>query len=79
MFVACLAINAGECVFLSPGGIGMFDWLLLSLAMFSYRTNPAPVTLQPSHRDSLAEPEAVSGPIPEPAFAHRPHLLRPSP
>jgi hypothetical protein len=40
MFVACLAINAGECVFMSPGGIGMFDWLLLSLAMFSYRTNP---------------------------------------
>ena len=29
MFVACLGINVGECVFLSPGGIGMFDWLLL--------------------------------------------------
>jgi hypothetical protein len=38
MFIACLAINIGECVFMSPGGIGMFDWLLLSLAMFSYRT-----------------------------------------
>ena len=47
MFIACLAINAGECVFMSPGGIGMFDWLLLSLAMFSYRTNPAPVALAP--------------------------------
>ncbi len=42
MFVACLAINAGECVFMSPGGIGMFDWLLLSLAMFSYRTELVP-------------------------------------
>ena len=40
MFVACLAINAGECVFMSPGGIGMFDWLLLSLAMFSYPDEP---------------------------------------
>ena len=42
MFVACLAINAGECVFMLPGGIGMFDWLLLSLAMFSYRTELVP-------------------------------------
>ncbi|HEV2269410.1 MAG TPA: hypothetical protein VGR92_08130 [Steroidobacteraceae bacterium] len=40
MFIACLGINIGECVFMSPGGIGMFDWLLLSLAMFSYRVEP---------------------------------------
>ena len=37
MFIACLGINIGECVLMSPGGIGMFDWLLLGLAMFSYR------------------------------------------
>ena len=60
MFVACLAINAGECVFMSPGGIGMFDWLLLGLAMFSYRTNPSPVTLQPLPEDSLPEPEPAA-------------------
>jgi hypothetical protein len=42
MFVACLAINCGECVFMSPGGIGMFDWLLLGVAMFSYRTEFVP-------------------------------------
>jgi hypothetical protein len=42
MFVACLGINLGECVFMSPGGIGMFDWLLLCLAMFSYRAEPLP-------------------------------------
>jgi hypothetical protein len=41
MFIACLGINIGECVFMSPGGIGIFDWLLLSLAMFSYRADPA--------------------------------------
>lgn len=41
MFIACLGINVGECVFMSPGGIGMFDWLLLTLAMFSFRTVPA--------------------------------------
>lgn len=63
MFVACLAINAGECVFMSPGGIGMFDWLLLSLAMFSHRTNPAPapgpaaITPDPIHGD-VGEPAA---------------------
>lgn len=53
MFVACLAINAGECVFMSPGGIGMFDWLLLSLAMFSYRTNPASPTPVPLPQESF--------------------------
>jgi hypothetical protein len=63
MFVACLAINAGECVFMSPGGIGMFDWLLLSLAMFSYRTNPAPVTPAPLLPESLPEPLPANHPI----------------
>jgi len=42
MFVTCLAINAGECVFMSPGGIGMFDWVLLGLALFSYRAELVP-------------------------------------
>jgi hypothetical protein len=56
MFVACLAINAGECVFMSPGGIGMFDWLLLGLAMFSYRANPAPLLTAPAPEESLVEP-----------------------
>lgn len=75
MFVACLAINAGECVFMSPGGIGMFDWLLLSLAMFSYRTNPAPVTLEPQAQERLPETAAPSHSIaPDPQFGHRPFL-----
>ncbi len=68
MFVACLAINAGECVFMSPGGIGMFDWLLLSLAMFSYRTNPAPVTLGPLSSHAVAS---------DPRFDHA-SVLHPS-
>lgn len=70
MFVACLAINAGECVFMSPGGIGMFDWLLLSLAMFSYRTNPTPVALEP-----LPQESRMSGS--DPQFG-QPPFLRPS-
>jgi hypothetical protein len=45
MFVACLGMNFGECVFLSPGGIGMFDWLLLGLALSSYRVVPASSSL----------------------------------
>jgi hypothetical protein len=54
MFVACLGINVGECVFMSPGGIGMFDWLLLTLAMFSYRSQPLP--LAPAPLPESAEP-----------------------
>lgn len=69
MFIACLALNIGECVFMSPGGIGIFDWLLLSLAMFSYRAEPARGVLA---AQGLAEsdfasledctPRAVGGP-----------------
>jgi hypothetical protein len=73
MFVACLAINAGECVFMSPGGIGMFDWLLLGLAMFSYRTNPALRTLAPLPPEELLEPPAASAPerrLERPPFLH---------
>lgn len=43
MYVACLTINVGECVFLSPGGIGLFDWLLVGLAATAYRSAYAPV------------------------------------
>ena len=53
MFVACLGINIGECVFLSPGGIGMFDWLLVGLAVSSYRATPAA-----THARLPAVPEA---------------------
>jgi hypothetical protein len=70
MFVACLGINVGECVFMSPGGIGILDWLLLSLAMFSYRTTqPLPLVLQPAATAHL--PGADSPPLakrPEPQF-----------
>ena len=56
MFVACLGINIGECVFMSPGGIGIFDWLLLSLAMFSYRAmQPLPLVLQPAAPTDLPD------------------------
>ncbi|HUN71582.1 MAG TPA: hypothetical protein VMU52_04675 [Steroidobacteraceae bacterium] len=58
MFVACLGINIGECVFLSPGGIGIFDWLLLSLAMFSYRAaQPLPLVLERARVDALPDTE----------------------
>ena len=77
MFVACLAINAGECVLMSPGGIGMLDWLLLGLAMFSYRTNPAHVTRASLPQDA-AEPLAASAaPAPERRF-EQPPFLHPS-
>jgi hypothetical protein len=78
MFVACLAINAGECVFMSPGGIGMFDWLLLGLAMFSYRTNAAPVTLAPALPENLSEPLPASDPSSPDREFDRPPSLHPS-
>jgi hypothetical protein len=37
MFVACLAVNVGECVFLSAGGIGMLMWILLGVAISAGR------------------------------------------
>lgn len=46
MYVACLGINVGECVFLSPGGIGMFDWLLVGLAIAAHRSNRVPAGLR---------------------------------
>jgi hypothetical protein len=39
MFVACLGVNFGECVFLAPGGIGMLDWICLAMALSGYRLN----------------------------------------
>jgi O-antigen ligase len=67
MFVACLAINAGECVFLSPGGIGILDWLLMGVALSAYRALPqiAPVaSLEPQHAPSQA---GGGGGLPAPA------------
>jgi hypothetical protein len=75
MFIACLAINVGECVFTSPGGIGMLDWLLLSLAMVSHLTNEPPVTLErlPREFTEPAAPDCTDEPHPRfrcPPFLH---------
>jgi hypothetical protein len=37
MFAACLAVNIGECVFLSPGGIGILNWLLIGVCISACR------------------------------------------
>jgi hypothetical protein len=63
MYVACLGMNIGECVFLSPGGIGMFDWLLLGLALSAYRTEPLEAgTRRPAQQDEAltSEPAELS-------------------
>ena len=44
LFVACLGINAGECVFLSPGGIGLISWILLGASRWAHRVETLPVT-----------------------------------
>lgn len=38
LFVACLGVNVGECVFLAPGGIGLIMWLLMGAAVWAHRT-----------------------------------------
>ena len=57
LFCACLGINIGECVFLAPGGIGMFDWLLIGLAISAHRSGGSPVITAsspaPTHLESL--------------------------
>lgn len=75
MFVACLGINVGECVFMSPGGIGMFDWLLLTLAMFSYRTAPVPIVRESSPQIGIPD-TGGSGPAQprQPQFDFPPFL-----
>jgi O-antigen ligase len=56
LFVACLAVNVGECVFFSPGGIGMLEWLLVGVAISACRS---PI-LTPSTRAAViaAQPAA---------------------
>jgi O-antigen ligase len=37
LYVACLGVNVGECVLLSPGGIGLIIWLLLGASIWAHR------------------------------------------
>ena len=70
MFVACLGMNFGECVLLSPGGIGMFDWLLLGLALSAHRAVPGSVPVRSplgDHGDVGLEDSRARG-APSPLF-----------
>jgi hypothetical protein len=63
MFVACLGINIGECVFLSPGGIGILDWLLVGVALSAWRAQPQIAQTPPARAPELAPelPASVGG------------------
>jgi hypothetical protein len=64
MYVACLGMNIGECVFLAPGGIGMFDWLLLGLALNGYRAIPVTESAKRLMPDQPPdEPEPAESPF----------------
>jgi hypothetical protein len=58
LFMACLAVNVGECVFLSPGGIGLIIWLLMGAAIWAYRAEALSPTSAASRRSRAA---SVSG------------------
>jgi hypothetical protein len=51
LFVACVAVNVGECVFLSPGGIGLMNWLLIGLAVSAHRSTALPQARRAAARD----------------------------
>jgi hypothetical protein len=62
MFIACLAVNIGECVFLSPGGIGLLQWLLMGACVTAYRGQPTAARVlradkRPRATGSLAMPD----------------------
>jgi hypothetical protein len=59
MFVACLGINVGESVFLSPGGIGILDWLLMGVALMAYRAQPQPA--RSAHQALQRSPQEAAG------------------
>jgi hypothetical protein len=65
MFVACLGVNLGECVLLSPGGIGMIDWLCLAIALSGYRTaTPLRASLRREPPPQVLRAPAEDPPIP---------------
>jgi hypothetical protein len=50
----------GECVFLSPGGIGMIIWLLMGAAIWAYRAEASPVTRAGLRRSHVASAASAS-------------------
>lgn len=61
LFTSCIAVNVGECILLAPGGIGLFDWMLIGLAISSSRATQA-----------ADEPVTAAAPV----VMHFPNLLR---
>jgi len=52
-FVTCLAVNIGEAVILSPGGIGLYLWVLIGLAITKAQTTmPHAEGMEVSRADS---------------------------
>jgi len=66
LFGACAAVNAGEAVILAPGGIGMFLWILIGLAIAASRIKPKTATA------TVTAPAFVGMPIAAGASAANP-------
>jgi O-antigen ligase len=72
LYVACLAVNVGECVLLAPGGIGLIIWLLMGASIWAHRTEALPPTaaaVRGSRRSASAR--AAPGPLSLPQTAPR--------
>lgn len=68
MFVACLAVNIGECVFLAPGGIGLFSWLLIGVSLSAWRSVQAlPQAARTVERARTPLPQHAAGRMSLPA------------
>jgi hypothetical protein len=63
LFLACVGVNVGECVFLSPGGIGLIYWVLMGAAIWAYRADALAMTgaAVRSRRSAVSSPGAAIG------------------
>ncbi|MCC7426178.1 MAG: hypothetical protein IT557_04690 [Alphaproteobacteria bacterium] len=59
MLIACLFVNLGEAVLLSPGGMGLHIWLLIGWCVRAARLEPAPA-------GAVAAAAAAGAPRPRP-------------
>ena len=70
LFLACIGVNVGECVFLSPGGIGLIIWLLMGAAIWAYRAealSPTSAALRMSRAATASDAPLRPLTLPHPA------------
>ena len=57
MLIACLFVNLGEAILLSPGGFGLHIWLLIGWCLRAAQVSATPATAQAT--STAAEPQGA--------------------